>query len=212
MPAVGDLARECPLILFGVSVAQALDEMDALAAARNLDVVELWSGVESVTRAARATGFRATSFDLVRVPGVTDVGGPGSEDITTAVGFRKALSYVARLRPGGLLAEAPVCSSFVFPNSSNTKRKRDNIAGDLKYPPVQLGNLMANIAAFFLVVACARGVHGFLENPAGSLMFHFLQPVLRHLPFLHAGRGWGKGVLTNSIVFAHRHSSSAAVH
>ena len=189
---VRDVARECPLVLFGVSVARALDEMDALAVVRDVDVVELWSGVEAVTRAARQRHFHAISFDIARVPGLTDVDGAGSEDITTEFGFRKALSLVARIRSAGLLVEAPVCSSFVFPNSSNTKRKHDNIAGDIMYPPVQLGNLMANIAAFLLVVAIARGVHGVLENPAGSLMFAFLEPVLCNFSFLHTGRGAGK--------------------
>ena len=42
------------------------------------------------------------------------------------MGFTNAVKLVMRLRPGGLLWMAVVCSSFVFTSSSNTHRTLDN--------------------------------------------------------------------------------------
>lgn len=83
------------------------------------------------------------------------------------------MNYVFRLRPGGLLWEAVVCSSFVWANVSNTKRSIDNPFGDVTYEPVDQGNAMANIAAFLMAVASARGVEVCLENPAASMIFRY---------------------------------------
>jgi len=84
-----------------------------------------------------------------------------------------ALKYVMRLKPGGLLWEAVVCSSFVFANSSNTKRIVNNPFGDKEYEQVVNGNLMADIASFFMALASSRGVEVCLENPAGSMIFRY---------------------------------------
>ena len=59
--------------------------------------------------------LQALPFDKDRVPGETE----DTEDITSRVGFLRALGYDMRLKIGGLLHMAPVCSSFVFANSSN---------------------------------------------------------------------------------------------
>ena len=72
-----------------------------------------------------------------------------------------------RLKPGGLLWEAVVCSSFVFANSSSTKRSVTNPYGDTEYEQVSKGNMMADIAAFFMALTNSRGVEVCLENPAG---------------------------------------------
>lgn len=101
------------------------------------------------------------------------------------MGFTNAVKLVMRLRPGGLLWMATVCSSFVFANSSNTHRNLNNPEarhcnsmnimqrcqqprttiqlyldgqGDETYEPVAQGNLMAKIAAWLMVLATSRGV------------------------------------------------------
>jgi hypothetical protein len=172
-----DSAMACPVILFGLTVRIVLTRRDFMEAPRDLDVAELWSGVGSTVRAATARGLTAVPFDIGRCPGVTDSGGPGTEDITSTAGFLKALQFVVRLRCGGLLVMAPVCSSFGFCNMRNTKRKRDNVRGDESYPAVQKGNLMADIASFFLCIAVSRAVHVVIENPAGSMLFRYIEPV-----------------------------------
>jgi len=56
---------------------QVLQSADFASLQRDLDVVELWSGVESIVTAARKKGLQAEPFDKNRVPGVTTF----SEDI-----------------------------------------------------------------------------------------------------------------------------------
>ena len=82
---------------------------------------------------------------------------------------------VLRLCPGGLLAMAPDCSSFTFPNSNRHKRKAGAESGDLHYGPVNLGNMMAVIALFLCQLALAHGVHFALENPPFSQMWRFFE-------------------------------------
>lgn len=69
-------AWKFPLLVFGYSLQDVVREFSDVP--RDLDVVELWSGVESVVNAARRLGLRAQPFDLAREPGVTDVQGPSS--------------------------------------------------------------------------------------------------------------------------------------
>jgi hypothetical protein len=78
---------------------------------------------------------------------------------------------------------APDCSSFSFPNSFRCKRKFTNsFKGDENYPPVQSGNIMAEVACFFFALAMQRGLYVGLENSAGSTIFSYLGPWLQQLP------------------------------
>jgi len=166
------------LVLFGT---YTIDDCIATCCTRDLDVVELWSGVGSVAAAGTEYGFSAAAFDLDRIPGITNVPGESLEDILTDTGFQKALDLVCRLREGGLLIEAPVCSSFVFPDSARTKRKTGHFTGDETYVPVMQGNLGAHIAVFLLLVAMGRQCHGLLENPAGSTLWSYIRQFTRAL-------------------------------
>ena len=159
------------LVLFGCFTLQSVLEQANVA--RDTDVVELWSGVGAVVAAAGNLGFETRAFDLHRVPGVTNRAGAENEDITKKSGFGIALKHVLSLRPGGLLWMAPLCSSFVFPNNSNTKRTKANFAGDESYKPVAEGNLMAMICVFFAQLALARCVHVGFENLVGSTIWSY---------------------------------------
>ena len=153
--------QRCTLVLFGFTIADFLDD----PCARDHHVVELWSGVESIVRAARKKGLTAAPFDKFRCSDVTKV----SEDILTKDGFRAAVRYVLRLVVGGLLWMAPVCSSFGFLNCSNCKRSEaNNWRGDTTYPPVQDGNLGTDVACFLFWLAWAREVEVAMENPSGN--------------------------------------------
>ena len=166
--------------VFGFTVALILDSPGAKVD-RDLDVAELFSGVGSIHRAATEHGFKSDAFDKFRVPGVTDEAhGDLTEDITQMNGFLRALNLVMRLRPGGLLAMAPPCSSFVYMNSSKCKRTAANhYRGDENYKPVAVGNLIAEIAAFFLLLAHVRRVEACVENPPPSHMWQF--PVMKEV-------------------------------
>ena len=89
-------------------------------------------------------------------------------------GFRYALELVMRLRAGGLLWMAPVCSSFVFANSVKCLRQPPDYEGDTDYSPVVGGNLMAQVSAFFMLLAARRAIYAGMENPAGSTIFNFV--------------------------------------
>ena len=161
----------CKMNIFGVTLAMALSMSPVT---RPLSVVELWSGVGSIAKAAECAGYQQFAMDKDRIPGVTDVDeSDATENIMTKAGFMKALGAVLQLKKGGLLWMAPVCSSFVFMNSSNCKRSILRPQGNTAYAPVREGNFMASIAAFLYAVAMLRGVHPVIEQPAGSIMFRY---------------------------------------
>jgi hypothetical protein len=168
--------RACQLVIFGLTVASVLDDPIWSCAPRNLDVADLWSGVAAVSAAARQLNQRAETFDILDGP---------DQDICAESGFRKVVSMVMRVRENGLVGMAPVCSSFCTLNAANTKRSKHNLGGDETYLPVKEGNFMAKAAAFLLCLALARSVHAFLENPASSCLFNYLQPTLSLIPGLH---------------------------
>ena len=101
-------------------------------------------------------------------------------------GFCQAVGLAMRLKPGGCLAMGPTCSSFGYGPTSTTGRKASNFAGDLDNELVQMGDFEAEVAGFFLFLAVARGVHAWIEQPAGSMLFSYLEGALHLLPFLVA--------------------------
>ena len=131
-------------------------------------MAEIWCGVQSIVRAAKSRGLGAQGFDIKRVVDVTDdAKSEMSEDILSVAGFVNAVKLVMQLKSGGLLWMAPVCSSSVFPNSSNTLRTKDNPTGNLGYRPVLEGNQMALTAALLAEVAVQRGVHCCIASSSG---------------------------------------------
>ena len=163
------------LQVFGLTVAACLTDPVRLHGPRDLDVVEIFAGVASIAGAAKEAGYRAMAFDKSRVPGLTDsLSSEVSEDVSCEHGFLHAVSLVMRLRVGGLLWIAPVCSSWVWLNVSMTKRSADNCyKGDTKYKPVQEGNHIAILCAFLLELAFARKLQAVLENPPVSYIWKF---------------------------------------
>ena len=146
---------------FGVAIRDVIQWHDV--GNRDLDVVELWSGVGSVAKAAMKKHLAVSCFDVRDDP---------SEDLTTLAGFRKALSLVLRLKKGGLLVMGPPCRSFVWMNSSNCKRTEDDgYMGDWSYEAVHEGNVMLDVALFFFTLAVARNATPVLENPLQSNMW-----------------------------------------
>ena len=92
-----------------------------------------------------------------------------------------------RLRAGGLLWMAPVCSSFVFANSVKCLRQAPDFEGDIEYGPVRGGNLMAQVSVFFMLLAAKREIYAGMENPAGSTIFSFkpVQEILETLQVVY---------------------------
>ena len=168
-PAASPLSALC---VHGLTLAgaQALPEASS---PRDLDVVDVFAGVAAIARAASARGFSAFAFDKDRIPGMTNVPGPASEDLASQAGFMSAVRLTCRLRHGGLLWLAPVCSSSVVLNTSRARRTRANPAGNEGYAPVRTGTALAEVTAFLWALATLRGATAVLENPTGSVIFHY---------------------------------------
>ena len=159
---------------FGACLTKTLFDANNQGIIRDLDVVELWSGVGSIASAAQKAGYKAATVDL-----------KNGEDLTTREGFEDAVSKVLRLKPGGLLSMRIERRSFVFLNSSNCKRNYYNqYAGDTKYEPVKTGNLFANEGKFFADLGFARDLIVVIENPPASTLWSYLPAnFMKKLPF-----------------------------
>ena len=118
------VASTCAICLFGVfTVSSVLHDPQWPLLPRDLDLVELWTEVETLVRAARDEGLQAEGFDILQ---------DASNDITTYSGFSRALKMVMRVKPGGLVAMAPDCSSFGFGPSSVSGRAKANLKETLQ--------------------------------------------------------------------------------
>ena len=148
---------------FSASLEETLKTAKKKDASRDLDVLELWSGVGSIAAAALEKKFTAETMEL-----------NNGQDLSTKEGFAEAQNKVLRLGEGGLLWMGLPCSSFVFLNSSNCKRNLYNgYKGDTNYPPVKLGNLFANEAKFLAELAFKRNVQVVIENPPSSCLWSY---------------------------------------
>ena len=133
-------------------VPHGLTEADLMEACklyqRDLDVAEIFSGKGTVAGAARRVGLTAVEFDIKRLPGITDSGHPATtEDILTKTGFLRACTLVGRVKEGGLVHFAPVCSSWLWLCMSVTKRQKSSrYVGDLQSTVVQQGNAITDAA------------------------------------------------------------------
>lgn len=156
------------LQIFGVSLFSALTDDRWKDCALAISAAEIFAGVAAVIAAVHQLTPKLGHAIDVTIDRLR-------HDLLTRQGFLLALAAVLALPPGGLLILAPPCSSFVFANSSRTKRKRHNFAGDQRYSPVKEGNQLAETSIFLLAVALAKGVFVALENPAGSSIFSFLE-------------------------------------
>ena len=157
---------------------------------RDLDVVEIFSGRGAVARAARRVGLKAAEYDIIRLPGITDSGDPATtEDILTKAGFLRACTLVGRVKDGGLVHFAPVCSSWLWLCMSQTKRRpTSRYVGDLQSKVVQVGNAIADAAAVLFKLAHTIGLSVTLENPVRSVMFKYgsLVDCLADIPLHYA--------------------------
>ena len=139
----------------------------AKGVARDLDVVEIFSGVQSVVQAARALGLMSAGFDVENSP---------EDDIYTDTGMERAVILVARLKEDGLCHFASECRTLCglcCKNSGRCKlRPQGNNSEFTKY-----GNLMAERTALLFEFALQRGLDTTMENPDGN--FFWSQPVIK---------------------------------
>ena len=119
---------------------------------RALECVELFAGVGAVAPAATELGFRGTTYDIKRIPGITDI----SADLSVFEGFRTATTLVMRLTIGALLWLALVCASSVIMHAAKCKRPNSNsYEGDCSYPQYakKRGNTIAQAIVRLVLIA-----------------------------------------------------------
>ena len=150
--------------LFGHTVSSVLRNPRWAASRRALAGVEIWAGTKAVSRSAAKNGLKFATIEIED--------DAAEQDLTTQIGFEYGVSCLMAVAEGGLAVMAPACSSFVWASSSRCRRLLENdYEGDTTYGPVVQGNIMAKVAAFYMLLAIARRLFTFWEQPAGSHMF-----------------------------------------
>ena len=163
------------LSLFGHTARSILASDTNRPIPRDLDSLELFAGVGSIFRAVWDDGFTAHAYDcdnkhLQQFPqsAVTVA------DFCTQTGFEKAMGLVLRLREEALFTAAPICSSFVFPNSAGHARKASNdYEGDKSKQYVLDGDTVAMGTIILFDVAIHRNIDPLLENPPRSFLWKY---------------------------------------
>ena len=114
-------------------------------------------------------GMVRQGFDLCKDPVL--------QDVTLLFGFISALGYVLRIRFRGLNYMALPCNSFSFMTSSQHQRTWNSPYGSPCFPWIHLGNCICSRSCILALVAIARSVAFFIENP--------LQSALQRWPFVN---------------------------
>ena len=133
---------------------------------RGLDTVEFMSGAAAVTKSASALGMASVGFDKTYHKN-------GEMDILTERGWHNAVLLTLRVKPHGSIWLAPVCSTWVWVGRFGSGRTSANARGNVLNHRIRLGNMMVVRCVVIMLLAWARGVHLWLENPSGTLIHEF---------------------------------------
>jgi hypothetical protein len=127
---------------------------------RDLSCFEMLAGTKQVYKAFSMMGKKAAWMDISDHPQI--------HDLSSVVGFFFSLKVCLRLMPNGLCFAGLPCSSFVYMNSSRTKRTIKRALGDLSVRVVKEGNVLAYRVLLLTLVVMRRGVHYMIEQPGSS--------------------------------------------
>ena len=128
----------------------------------SLDHVEYFAGQGRVTEAFRDAGLVGITFEVKA--------DPVFQNLLTAEGFTTAVLWVLKLRPGGQILAAPVCSSWVTINAGTSGRTTEHPLGHQHLKYVQEANIMVSRTVALCLIAHSLGRRFIIEQPAGSLM------------------------------------------
>jgi len=118
---------------------------------------------------------------------------PPSAHTRKNIRCRLCVALLLRIKPGGYLHMAPVCSSWVFINRATSCRTAANPLGDTTKGYVGTGNKQAARCSALALIASWRNLVWTLEQPASSL-FHLhprWQWLLGHLQIWRHGFNMG---------------------
>ena len=184
--------RACGYTVHGHTIGEFLD----VAVERDVSVLEFWAGVGSVAGSAAERGLVTYAIEKDAAPH------DAKFDLLSAIGFLNAVALVLRLKIGGLLWLAPVCSSLCCLSLSQIKRSPENdYRGDQTNENVREGNRGAEVATFLFVLAWARCAEACLENPPGSKIWKY-PPLVTMQQTLMLGRSSSRHTaVVNRCVF-----------
>ena len=123
---------------------------------------------------------------------------PVLHDITLVLGFINSLALILRVKHCGLAWLAIPCQSFTCMSYSQHRRSNFNPYGCWFYPFIVRGNEICTRTCLLILVAIARSVTWFVENPLRSALHTW--PYVNHLmsmPWLRATRSswWGPYIM-----------------
>lgn len=95
------------------------------------------------------------------------------ENLATIPGFMLALQKLLRVRRGGLIWLGVPCATFCWMAKSCHQRSTDCPMGRPDSETVRLGNLLSCRSLLLVLIAAARGVYWFIEQPALSALEFF---------------------------------------
>jgi hypothetical protein len=123
------------------------------------------------------------------------------QDLSSSMGFIRALMLVLRCKAGALMFSGVPCNSFCFLASSLHMRSSTRPFGDSLRGFVVQGNLLASRAALLTLVALARSVCWAVENPARSAipLFPYYDHLFKRKELGHAYVFWPGAQLLVSV-------------
>jgi hypothetical protein len=113
-------------------------------------------------------------------------------DLCTTGGLLIAIRNTLRIVEGGLLYGGVPCNSFIFMNSRNTQRTDSNPLGNKMCPAAVTGNILASRFMMLVLIALARKVYWFVEQPGSSKLklFPYTLPLLQSNILPHSLVRW----------------------
>lgn len=138
---------------------------------RDIQCAEFFGGCESVVRGFRELGAQAQSVDISK----DEV----TQNLAETIGLLRFVRLALRCQEGGLGLLGTPCNSFGWMASSQHERTFASPWGNMTFPFVIIGNLLATRSCLVVSILVVRSVFWMLENPDRSKVAVF--PPLMHL-------------------------------
>lgn len=148
----------CILMLLAYSTTVAPNVGD-------IDLVEVFAGTMAIVQEGERRGLLCRGIDLEMSEAM---------DLTTSAGLLLALVVIRRVRRGGLVVFAPVCSTFSWMNAATSGRSILMPEGLPGVPSVLIGNILATRTVLLFQLCTAMHIVAVIEQPkhfsTGGLM------------------------------------------
>lgn len=160
-----------------------LASCDTVSHMADLNCVEFFAGVKSITRGMKAEGLAAASYEIKDDPVCKDLNG--------IQGYLFAVQMCRRLVPKKSMTwHAPVCSTWVFMNLGTSRRSSRHPYGDDDVESVRDANCMVWRMVYLILFALGLNSYFFIEQPCSSILVH--HPAMAFLKYVcrRIGQPW----------------------